>query len=730
MGVGSAFTTVTLNSNVSLATLIFTNANSFGVADAGKTMTFANPFGTGTVSVQAGSSNAIGAAVVLSTNVSISTVSGTSLALTNSVSAGSGQTLTVSGPGTVALSGNNTYGPAAGSVGTTFGGGVLQLGNNNALGAGDLSVSASGTIQAGTALTLSNNIIDTTGTTTLDNNGNNVTLSGVISSSGAFAKNSAGTLTLNNANSYTGTTTINAGTVVLGNAGGIPGGVGYGNVTMNPNTLLNLNGNSVVLNGLNSSTNVTVDTLSGGSVTLTLGESGANGTFLGSITNSSGSLTLVKDGAGTETLGGTNGYTGGTTINAGTLQVGNGGTSGSLGSGPLLDNGSLAFNLTGTNAFAGNITGSGGVTLNNVGLSLWLTGNNTFTGGITDNGGSLWVTNSASLGVGPKTVLAAGGGVSLLTQIHLAGNVSIDPSISFTLSYNTGVLINESDSNTIGGPINFINGGGNPDFLVNSGLLTIANTVSTTDGNNPRTLFLDGPGNGLISGPMINSPGGVVLSLTKQGSGTWTLTYPGNTYSGATAVNGGTLIIDAAGNNQGNGAIAVNAGGTLIVNGVNYGTGAVTVATNGILGGVGYIYSAVTFQAGGQGQFTTSVSGSTPMTVYGNVTLNNNPITISVAGGTPLTPGTYPLLVEGNTILNSISGAFSSTPTFTGAGIASGKMLLLFQPPVCRRRSWSCRAALGRTMGMAIGPPGPTGTATPLTRTAHSRSPRLASVQA
>ena len=128
------------------------------------------------------------------------------------------KTLTVNGAGVTTLYGANTYGPSAGSVGTTLsGGGTLQVGNNSALGAGDLSVTASSTLQAGiNGLNVGNNVAIGSGVTaTVDNNGNNLTLGGGITGSGALVKIGNGTLTLNGNNTYSGNTTINAGALTI-----------------------------------------------------------------------------------------------------------------------------------------------------------------------------------------------------------------------------------------------------------------------------------------------------------------------------------------------------------------------------------------------------------------------------------------------------------------------------------------------------------------------------------
>ena len=110
-----------------------------------------------------------------------------------------------------------------------------------------------------------------------------------------------------------------------------------------------------------------------GILDLTAGETGTLGT--GPVTNNAalvfdraGTLTvnapitgmgsLTQAGSGTIVLGADNSYSGDTTIAAGTLQVGAGGTSGSLGTGRVINNGTLAVNRTDTVELGGSISGS------------------------------------------------------------------------------------------------------------------------------------------------------------------------------------------------------------------------------------------------------------------------------------------------------------------------------------------------------------------------------------
>ncbi|WP_264873467.1 autotransporter-associated beta strand repeat-containing protein, partial [Saccharibacter floricola] len=187
------------------------------------------------------------------------------------------------GSGTTTLTGNSTYsGPTAINAGT------LQLGNG------------------GTSGSIASQAITDNGTLAV-NRSDNVTLNQAISGTGALNQNGSGTTTLTGNSTYSGPTAIDAGTLQLGN-GGTSGSIASQAITDN-GTL-----------AVNRSDNVTLNQAI------------------------SGSGALNQNGSGTTTLTGNSTYSGPTAINAGTLQLGNGGTSGSIASQAITDNGTLALN--------------------------------------------------------------------------------------------------------------------------------------------------------------------------------------------------------------------------------------------------------------------------------------------------------------------------------------------------------------------------------------------------
>src|SRR5262249_29653822 len=105
---------------------------------------------------------------------------------------------------------------------------------------------------------------------------------------------------------------------------------------------------------------------------------------------------LTKDGAGTLILDGNSSYSGGTSIAAGTLQIGNGAATGSI-TGDVGTNGVLAFNRSDDTTFSGNVSGGGSI--NKLGNNtLTVTGNLNHTGGTTVSAGTLMVGDGSGNG--------------------------------------------------------------------------------------------------------------------------------------------------------------------------------------------------------------------------------------------------------------------------------------------------------------------------------------------
>ncbi|MCP3975441.1 MAG: hypothetical protein GY720_13235, partial [bacterium] len=105
---------------------------------------------------------------------------------------------------------------------------------------------------------------------------------------------------------------------------------------------------------------------------------------------------LTKLGSGILTLTGSGTYTEGTTISAGALHIGNGGTTGSI-IGNVVNNASLVFDRSDDVTFGGAISGTGSVTKQGTN-TLTLTGYNTYSGGTIVNGGHLRISEDSCLG--------------------------------------------------------------------------------------------------------------------------------------------------------------------------------------------------------------------------------------------------------------------------------------------------------------------------------------------
>ncbi|MFL9499030.1 autotransporter domain-containing protein [Rhodopseudomonas palustris] len=248
--------------------------------------------------------------------------------------------LTKAGLGILTLTGASTY-----AGGTLVTGGLINFNALNNFGSGRITLDGGGLQWAtGTSTDVSSRLAAIgSGGATFDTNGSNVTFTSGLSGVGGITKAGAGSLVLSTANTYTGATLINAGTLALSGAGSIASSSG---VTVGAGASFDISG---ITAGATIATLAGAGTVALGNRTLTL--SSASTAFDGVMTGSGG-LTLAT---GRQTLTGTNSYSGPTTVNAGTLIV-----NGSIvHSATLVGSGGT---LAGTGT-AGNVTVASGGTL-------------------------------------------------------------------------------------------------------------------------------------------------------------------------------------------------------------------------------------------------------------------------------------------------------------------------------------------------------------------------------
>ncbi|HFD9421916.1 TPA: autotransporter-associated beta strand repeat-containing protein, partial [Salmonella enterica] len=557
----------------------------------------------------------------------------------DNVISGSGQVVK-SGDDALTLSGSNTY-----RGGTLISSGTLVASNVEALGSGDVTNDA---------------VLELNTGGTFDN---------TISGSGRVVKSGDGALTLSGANSYSGGTLISDGTLIAGRVDVL----GSGDVTDNATLELNTGGtfdnaisgsgqvvksgdDVLTLSGANSYSGGTlisdgtlvasnVEALGTGDVTdnATL-EMNTGGDF---INNIGGTGRVEKSGDDALTLSGSNTYTGGTTINDGTLIA----TSvDALGSGDVTNNAVLELNTGGD--FINNIGGTGRVEKSGD-ETLTLSGSNTYTGGTLISGGTLVATNVEALGTGDVTndaVLELNTGGDFDNAIGGTGRVEKSGDDALTLS----------GSNTYTGGT-----------TINDGTLiaTSVDALGTGDVTDNAVLELN------TGGDFINNIGGTGR-VEKSGDDALTLSGS-NTYTGGTTINDGTLIatsVDALGSGDvtDNATLELNTSGTfdnvisgsgqvvksgddaLTLSGANSYTGGTTisggtlVASNVEALGSGDIDNYASLQLNASGQFVTA-----------NLTTHDN-ATTAIGAGSALRANT--LTQEANSTLavhltNSNSGA-------------------------------------------------------------------------
>jgi autotransporter-associated beta strand protein len=386
-----------------------------------------------------------------------------------------------------------------------------------------------------------------------------------------------------------------------------------------------------------------------GSLTLTTGIVQANG--------AGGRLT--ETGSGLLVLAGNNSYSGSTSIAGGTLQVGNGGATGTLGSGVVTNNSNLVFDVA-ANYSPPAISGSGLLTQNSTGRNcITLSTSNSFTGATSILGGAICVTGDTSLGTAPGSYVA--------NQVTINGGLLMNASGSAVITAaNRGIYlgpnsayVGSQNQNGIGLYIGSVVSGGTLTVVNDVGTTVLANTANTYSG--PTVIGDAGPyaninvGTAYL-GVVKLADGGQPSSLGPSSSDASNLVFNTNSYGAATLVYLGSDDSTNRAFSMGSNA-EIDASGSGPIAFTN--PAPLTFINNG----------SYTLALGGNGTGTSTFSGAivdnefSPMTLAINganwIVTNSN----SFTGGTVLNGGTLTLISDSNI------GGSTGTITFQGGAL-------------------------------------------------------------
>ncbi|HEX8915558.1 MAG TPA: autotransporter-associated beta strand repeat-containing protein, partial [Humisphaera sp.] len=437
---------------------------------------------------------------------------------------------------------------------------------------------------------------------------------------------------------------------------------------------------------------LTLPTTSAGQLYVTTGSGGI--TVGAAVTNNTGALSLVKSGtAGNLILNGVNSYTGDTTVNAGTLQIGTngvatgaklGGTTGVYAGRIFLAAGAtLHVQTDAAQTLSGVISGDGNLIKANVG-TLVLSGANTFTGKTSLTP----ITTGGSGTLSVSSFNSVNGGSPLLASSSLGAPTTVaNGTIDFGVGsiQGGGTLAYTGPGETTDRVINFIfngNGAGKTLDASGTGPLKFTSTF-TASGSVNNDITLQGTGSGEIVGGLPFA----FRNFTKSGTGTWTL---GGTVggTGSVAVSAGRLLVNNAFSSTesgtGTGAVSITAtlGGTGQI--APGSANAVTVGSNGTLapgnGGIGTLtvnsanttaVAVLAFTGTGKllmelGPGLTADRVRITGAAAGDVSFSNTAVNFTdlTAGG--LTPGVYTLMTA------DAAGAYAGLTTNPDGTIATG----------------------------------------------------------
>ncbi len=418
---------------------------------------------------------------------------------------------------------------------------------SNSTGALSFGSNLGGIANGGFALTLGG-----TSTNTLN------AIGSVISGTGGLTKSGAGSWTLSGTNTYTGVTSITAGTLsvaTIGN-GGVAGNLG--NATNAAGNLV-LGGGTLQYTGATASTNRNFTLTAATTSTIDVSTAATNLTISGASASTTGALT--KAGTGTLTLSGANAHTGTTTVSAGTLSITNATSLGTVAAGTVVSSGaSLELqggitvgaealtisgtgsasngalrNLSGTNTYGGLLTLGAAATIQSDAGTLALTNTGTISGatfGLTLTGsgnGSL----ASIIGTTSGTLTKSGSGTWTLTGANTYTGATTLSAGNLTLTGANGAAVSSAS------------------YTLNGGTFTIDNAASNNGNrlNNTGGIALNGGNLSFIGNTAANTTE-TVGAITGTGNSVVTLAFGGTN----------SLVVTAAsfGHSAGNGSILLN----------------------------------------------------------------------------------------------------------------------------------------------------------------------------
>ena len=607
----------------------------------------------------------------------------------------------------------------------TYNGIITGTGTVEISGSGPVTFSGANTYSGGTTIDTGSKLIGTTGSLQGNfansgllqfNQSTTGTYGGAISGSGGVQISGGGSVTFTGLNNYTGGTTIDSLTALIGTTDTIRGNItDNGLLTFSQSTAGSFAGNisgggSVSISGTGPITFTGNNTYVGGTTigsgskligntsnlhgifsssgTLAFNQSTA-GTFLGAVT---GSGNVVVTGGGTITFAGTNSYTGGTTIDAANKLIGN--TAGLQGS--ITNNGSILFNQSAAGMFFGSIAGAGNVEISGSGPVTFM-GTNTYTGGTTVDQGSSLIGNTDNiqgnfLNNGSIQFNQTSSG-SYAGDMSGTGSVKISGSnrVTFTgqNSYSGGTTI-DSGSTLFGGTQNL------QGAFTNNGALQINTQTPTSSSFESFAGAITGTGSVRVTGG-----GNLELSGTNSYTGGTTLDT-GTTLLGSTKsiqgniANSGRVIFDEdlnpttpipvfgvySGVMSGSGSVEIQASQTAVYfTGANTYTGGTTIDTGGMLiGNATSLQGSIVnngylvFEQSSAGTYAGNISGTGGVEVFGAGTTTFSG-TNSYTGGTLVEIGAT--LIGTTKSLNGLISnqgtlKFDQTAAGTYASVISG----------------------------------------------------------